>query len=140
MNWGKGIVGGMIIFMLFIISMCVYMIMSPADDYDHQYYEKGLSFSKDYDKEIQVVKDHAQPVIIINSITMRLVFNKPAIGKITFLRPSNQYQDRVFKIDTHAGPLVYLPLNSIEKGKWRLLIEWESERKLYMFQKEVFIK
>jgi hypothetical protein len=140
MNWGKGIIGGMILFMLFIIGMCVYMFNMPADDYDHQYYEKGLSFNKEYDKEVQVVKDHAQPKVIIINTNMRLVFIKPAVGKITFIRPSNQYQDRVFKIDTHAGPLADVQLNSIEKGKWGLLIEWESNHTAYLFKKEIFIK
>ncbi|MCC8425356.1 FixH family protein [Mucilaginibacter sp. UR6-11] len=140
MNWGKGIIGGMILFMLFIISMCIYMFALPADDYDHQYYEKGLAFNKDYNKEVQVIKDHAEPKITIRNQVMRLAFARPAVGTITWLRPSNQYQDRIFKIDTLAGPLVYLPLNSIEKGKWQLLIEWESDRKAYLFQKEVFIK
>ncbi len=41
MNWGKGIITGMIIFMLFILSMCIYMFRMPADEYDHQYYEKA---------------------------------------------------------------------------------------------------
>lgn len=140
MNWGKGIISGMVVFMLFIIGMVAYMFSTRADDYDHQYYEKGLNFDKDYDKERQVVKDQAQPQLTIGNTGLQLTFVKPAVGKITFVRPSNQYQDRVFKIDTHAGPIAYLPLQSIEKGKWRLIIEWKSSNQAYLYQKEIFIK
>lgn len=140
MNWGKGIISGMILFMLFIISMCVYMFWLPADDYDHQYYEKGLSFNKDYNREVQVVKDHAEPSIAIKGQVMTITFTRPAVGTITWLRPSNQYQDRVFKINTHAGPSIDLPISAIEKGKWRLIVDWESDHKAYLYQKGIFIK
>jgi hypothetical protein len=140
MNWGKGIIGGMIIFMLFIISMCVYMFWLPEDDYDHQYYEKGLSFNKDYNKEKQVVNDQAQPVIIVKKGILCLAFTKPVVGTIKFIRASNKYQDRVFKIDSHADALVYLPLKTIEKGKWKLVIDWVSNHKPYLYQQDIYIK
>ncbi|MES2377854.1 MAG: FixH family protein [Bacteroidota bacterium] len=140
MNWGKGIIGGMILFMLFIISMCVYMFRLPEDDYDHQYYEKGLSFNKDYNKEKQVVNDHARPVIIIKKGIMCLAFTKPVVGNIKFIRASNKYQDRIFEMDSHAGALVYLPLKTIEKGKWKLVIDWISSHKTYLYQQDIYIK
>lgn len=140
MNWGKGIIGGMIVFMLFIISMCVYMFLLPADDYDHQYYEKGLFFDKDYNKEKQVVTDHAQPIIIIKKGIMCLAFTKPVVGTIKFIRASNKYQDRVYKMDSHADALVYLPLKTIEKGKWKLVVDWVSNHKTYLYQQDVYIK
>lgn len=130
----------MVVFMLFILSMCIYMFMLPADDYDHQYYEKGLNFDHDYNREEQVVKDKAQPVITINNNVMNLAFARPALGTITFLRPSNQYQDKHFKIDTYAGSGIGMPLNSIEKGQWQLVIEWQSDHKAYLYHKEVYIK
>jgi hypothetical protein len=140
MNWGKGIVGGMILFMLFILSMCIYMFYLPADDYDHQYYEKGLAFDHDYNREAQVIKDHAKPMIVLSPDSMKIIFTRPAAGTITFMRPSNQYQDRIFKIDNNAGPQVRLPLQSIEKGQWRISITWESDHKAYLYNQEVYIK
>lgn len=140
MNWGKGIIGGMILFMLFIISMCIYMFLLPTDEYDPKYYEKGLAFDKDYNREKQVFKDNAQPKITIGDKDIKLTFAKPAIGSITFLRPSNQYVDRVFKIDSYPGPIVNLPLKSINKGQWLLILEWESDHRSYLYKQEVYIK
>ena len=96
MNWGKGIVIGIAIFVIFIVGMCIYMFVSPTDDYDHQYYEKGLTFNHDYDREEQVIKDHAQPLIGLTDRQVILTFGQPAKGKVRFMRPSNATADRVY--------------------------------------------
>jgi len=100
MNWGKGIIIGMALFMAFILCMCIYMFRMPADEYDHQYYEKGLNFDKDYDRERQVYKDHAIPLISISGKELTVTFVHPANGSIRFIRPSSEALDKTFKITT----------------------------------------
>jgi hypothetical protein len=140
MNWGKGIILGMVIFVLFITSMGIFMFLSPADDYDHQYYEKGLTFNHDYDREKQVTKDHAQPVIQFTDGYMKVTFAYAAKGKITFERPSNNLLDKVFQLDSGVGNEVDIAVGSMTKGQWRLIFDWKSNNKSYLYQKEVFIK
>lgn len=140
MNWGKGIIGGMVLFMLFIISMCVYMFMAPEDGYDHQYYEKGLNFDKDFIKERQVETDHAQPLIGVSGKTVRITFIKPASGIIKFIRPSNQILDKEFKLDSTVGREITIPVQSMAVGRWQLVLNWESNRKAYLYQQEIYIK
>lgn len=140
MNWGKGIILGMVIFVLFITSLGIFMFLSPADDYDHQYYEKGLSFNQDYNREKQVIKDHAQPVIQITGGYIKLTFAHAAKGKITFTRPSNNLLDKVFQLDSGSGTEVDIPVGSMTRGQWRLVFDWISNNKSYLYQKEVFIK
>src|SRR5271165_5659973 len=94
MNWGKGIILGMVIFVLFIIGMSIKFFLLPVDDYDHQYYENGLNFDHDYNREKQVVTDHAAPSIKVDSQMFRLTFTRPVTGKIKFLRPSDTALDR----------------------------------------------
>lgn len=137
MNWGKGIVGGMIVFMLFIIAMSVYMFMAPEDQYDHQYYEKGLNFDKFYNKEAQVVKDHAQPVIKISGGIITLTFDQSAKGTITFMRPSNDAMDKTYNID---GKEAQFPVVLVGKGQWQFVFDWVSNNKAYLYQKEVYLK
>jgi len=140
MNWGKGIIGGMVLFMLFIISMCVYMFMAPEDGYDHQYYEKGLNFDKDFIKERQVETDHAQPLIGVSGKTVSITFIKPASGIIKFIRPSNQILDKEFKLDSTGGRQITIPVQSMAVGRWQLVLNWESNRKAYLYQQEIYIK
>jgi len=137
MNWGKGIILGMAIFVLFIVGLCVYMLASPADDFDHQYYEKGLNFDHDYAREQQVVKDHAQPLIQFTGEQLKITFSQSANGTVKFTRPSSSLSDRTFPI-THTE--LDIPLKSLATGEWQLTFEWTSNKKAYLFYQEVYIK
>jgi hypothetical protein len=140
MNWGKGIIGGMILFMLFILSMCIYMFIAPEDGYDHQYYEKGLNFDKDLKKEQQVQSDHATPGVNISNKNISILFSRPASGTIKLIRPSNQAQDRDFKLDSTAGKHVTISAKAMPIGRWQLLLDWKSNNKAYLYQQEIYIK
>lgn len=140
MNWGKGIIAGMIVFMLFILSMCIYMFSAPADEYDHQYYEKGLGFDRDYKLEQQVTKDHAQPIIRQTGQMLNLKFTTPVAGKIRFIRPSSQAMDKIFPLNSGNADDVEISLSTIKTGKWQLVLEWQSKQKNYLYQQEIYIK
>ena len=137
MNWGKGLITGMAIFMLFILSMCIYMFRVPADEYDHQYYEKGLSFNADLAKERLVVADRAQPQIIVAGTAITVTFTRPAKGTAKFIRPSSAAQDKSFAIETGDQTVTALPVGALAKGRWNLLLEWQSGQKHYLYQQQV---
>jgi len=139
MNWGKGIITGMAIFVVFIVGMCIYMLASPTDDFDHRYYEKGLTFNHDYDREQQVVKDHAKPEIQISDGYIRVTFVQPAKGSVKFLRPSSTASDKLYTLDSN-GTETDIPLGSLARGKWQLVFEWTSNNKAYLYQQEIYIK
>ncbi len=139
MNWGKGIIAGMIVFMLFIIAMGIYMFTVPTDDYDHQYYEKGLSFNNDFNKERQVSIDNAQPVIIANKKAISLTFTVPAKGKVKFVRPSDNRQDREYDFNT-SDKVFTLSRKDIPDGEWQVVINWQSNDKAYLYQQKFYLK
>lgn len=128
----------MAIFMLFIISMCVYMFRMPVDEYDHQYYEKGLNFDTDFDKEKQVVTDKAQPTINVDGQLVTISFVAPAAGTIRFLRPSSEALDVVMKL--HGSKQEEVSVNGMARGRWQIVLEWESDKKAYLYQQEIYIK
>lgn len=130
----------MILFMLFITAMGVRMFMLPGDDYDHQYYEKGLTFNRDYDREKQVMTDHATPVIEQVGQTLALTFKTPLTGTIRFERPSDQLQDRSFALQSDADNKVLLPVNKLATGKWQLTLNWQNQGKDYLYHQEITIR
>ncbi|NHA02613.1 nitrogen fixation protein FixH [Mucilaginibacter sp. HC2] len=140
MNWGKGLITGMILFMLFISAMGVRMFMVPGDDYDHQYYEKGLTFNRDYDREKQVTTDHATPVIEQVGQTLVLRFKTPLSGSIRFERPSDQLQDRSFPLRPDESNKVVLPVSNLAAGKWQLTLNWQNQGKAYLYHQEITIR
>ena len=131
---------GMALFMLFIIFMCVKMFSLPADEYDHHYYEKGLNFDKDYAKERQVVTDTAQPMIRIFGRKVNIAFAEQAEGTVRFVRPSSEALDKIFNISTDSGKTTVLSVNTLAKGRWRIILEWESDDKNYLYEKEVYLQ
>jgi len=139
MNWGKGILLGMTIFILYIMGMCIYMFMAPQDDYDHQYYEKGLNFDRDYGMEMQVVKDHARPGVQVNKHTLKLIFTKPVKGRIAFMRPSDTRLDKMYKLDSGTGNEADIQTGDLAAGKWQLVMNWESDHKSYLYRQGIYL-
>ena len=139
MNWGKGIISGMAIFMLFILAMCFYMFRMPEDEYDQKYYEKGLTFDQDYNREQQVFKDKAQPVIAIDTCCIKVTFPQAAKGQVKITRPLGNIKDQVIKFDAAGNQPFEILTNHMAKGVWQLTFEWTNNQKAYLYQKEVHI-
>ena len=140
MNWGKGIIGGMILFMLFIIAMAVYMFTLPEDEYDTKYYEKGLSYDQDYNRAKQVITDKVQPTIEADSCCIEVSFPQTILGQVKLTRPSSGIVDKVIPIDNKNGQPVQILTTNMPKGKYQLRFEWTSNNKAYLYQKEVYLE
>ena len=139
MNWGKATILILLAFVLFISGMTICMFRSPADDYDHQYYEDGLNFDHDYNREAQVTRDHAQPLITIVKDSIKFVFPQVINGRVRFMRPASDAKDLVYTLNNTNGGVLQFGTGKLNRGKWQLVVEWESNRKAYLYHQEVYI-
>lgn len=139
MNWGKGIVIGMAVFMLFILTLGARMMTTATDDYDHAYYEKGLTFDVDYRKELQVVNDHAQPVVSLKNGIVSIQFKDAAAGKVNFIRQSDRNLDRACQFKTGTGNVYLLKTPLPAKGHWQIVADWQSNGKAYLYQQQLWV-
>ncbi|MFD0795596.1 FixH family protein [Mucilaginibacter litoreus] len=140
MNWGKGLVIGMLIFMAFIVSLSVYMFKMPEDDYDHQYYEKGLTFDKDYQREQLVVADKAQPSFKQTGGVITVQFKQPAVGSIKFISNLGADKDRVFELSTGTSNIATIKAaDKLAPGQWNTIVSWSSNNKQYLFKQELYV-
>lgn len=129
----------MALFMSFIITLAVLMIRSDSDDLvDTNYYEKGIEYDKDYVRKTQLIEDKAEPEISVND-QLTIIFKSPAIGSIRFLHPSDNTKDSTMNINSGAGNQVEFPLDNFRKGHWKVSLEWESNGKSYMYDKNIII-
>ncbi|HEY9195203.1 MAG TPA: FixH family protein [Mucilaginibacter sp.] len=140
MNWGKGLIIGMGTFMMFIIAMGIKMFMIPGDDYDHQYYEKGLNFNHDLQKEQRVIADHMTPAISQAGQELHLQFAAKPDGYLQLQRPSDQSLDKRIQLSADDHYAVRVPLNGLARGQWQLVLNWKANGGEYLFQREIFIK
>lgn len=139
MNWGTKIVLGLGLFMAFIITLVVLMVNSNSDDLvDSDYYEKGIEYDKDYVRKNQVLIDKAEPVISVNE-DLKIVFKSPISGTIHFIHPSDQSKDRSMPLNSGSENEIKIPLDSFTKGHWKVILEWESSGKSYLYDKSIII-
>lgn len=139
MNWGTKIIIGMGLFMAFIITLVVFMMRSDSDDLvDKDYYKKGIEYDKEFALKTQVQTDLAEPEISVAD-SLKIVFKKPAIGKLNFLHASKKENDYTVNFETGPKNEFNLPLNNTSKGNWKLTIEWKSNDKEYLFEKNILI-
>lgn len=140
MNWGKAVIVILLTFVLFISGLSYVMFSAPKDEYDHRYYEKGLTFDGDYNREQQVSIDHAQPVIIVRPDSVGFTFPLDVKGRVKFMRPASDAADQIYPLDSRAGERVKIPAAKLLKGKWQLVFEWKSNGKAYLYQQDIYIK
>lgn len=139
MNWGTKLVIGMGLFMAFIITLVVFMMRSGSDDLvDKNYYQKGIEYDKDYTRKNQVQQDQAEPEFSVGD-SLKITFKDPAIGSIRFLHPSDNENDHTLSMETNKNNEFVLPLNETSKGHWKLILEWKSGGKDYLFEKNILI-
>ncbi|HYK77256.1 MAG TPA: FixH family protein [Daejeonella sp.] len=139
MNWGTKICIGLGLFMSFIITLAVLMMRSSSDDLvESDYYEKGIAYDQDYNRKKQVEEDQAQPKLEIKDHVLQVTFTQPAVGQVRFKHSSDKKFDTQMDFQSQ-GKLVELPLKDIRSGQWRLIFEWQSNGKNYLFEKEMFI-
>lgn len=141
MNWGVKVLIGMGTFMSFITVLVVIMFNSKTDALvDNDYYEKGINYNKVYNLKEQVNIDHARPEIALSHQTIGLIFTEQAKGNIKLMRTSDKRLDRAMPFETDQNRQVIIPAVNLPKGSWRLIIEWESLSKKYLYEQEINIK
>lgn len=140
MNWGTKIVLGMLAFMLFIIGMVVYMFKANDDSLvEDDYYERGISYDKDYDAKKNVILDQATPIITIQEQQISIKLVASANYRLRLMRPSSAKLDREINGETNQQNEIILSRKDLAKGLWSLKLEWQSGNKNYLFVKDIML-
>lgn len=144
-NWGTGLLIGMLLFIGFIMYFVVTMLSSKEYDHDlvvEDYYRAELYYQQDIDAEknalamedqIEVVKDAGRLVIRFPKTleTERLV------GKISFYRPSNKMLDFEIPFSEINENEFIAPQEKLVQGRWNINIYWQEAGKNFLVKKEL---
>lgn len=140
MNWGTKLVIGLATFITFIVTLGIIMVSGKKDALvENDYYEKAINYDKDYNREEQVKHDHAQPELSISTEKISLTFKDEAKGTLRLLRMADKNLDRKVSFQSDASHQVIIPSGTLQKGSWKLIIEWASKEKNYLYQQEITI-
>jgi len=72
--------------------------------------------------------------------TITFCFNHPVAVKVFFICTSNpEKQHRIKHLRSDDNGSLVIPLDGIESGKWRLMLEWSFEGRDFSLEKYVII-
>lgn len=131
----------MALFMVFILAMATKMVIDGGDDdlVEKDYYEKGLAYDKVYDLKTMAVTDSVIPDFMAGEEGLVISFKSPAKYKLVCKRPSDASLDKVFEEKGKEVIRLVIPPNELKKGPWNLYIEFSSNGKEYLVEREMII-
>jgi len=139
MNWGKGIIIGMGLFMGFIIFLVVNLMMHKVDLVSEDYYKNEIN----YEAEISALKNNDQlPTQITMDSQKEYVVIKIPEGKFSniqlFLsRPDNEKLDKSYRIDGTKTFLI--PKKELIKGAYNVELRFDSSEKKCLKKDKIYI-
>ncbi len=143
-NWGTGIVIGMVLFIGFIMFMVITMLTD--EEYSHDlvteaYYEKELKYQQEIDaeKNTHLLSEQIQGKKVNGG--WLLSFPKeidPTIieGNVFLYRPSNKRLDFNIPIVLSNSQLL-IPDERLLGGRWNITVDWDYEGKHFMYKKSI---
>lgn len=141
MNWGKGIIIGMGLFMSFIITLVVIMMNNDTDLVTEDYYQKELAYNKQYDAQQNYMKAGESIEVNILKDTFFLSFpNALQTGKVEveLIRPNDKNQDANFTIE--AQEKVMIPTAVLPKGAFDCVLHGTYKGKPYEFVQQIILE
>jgi len=143
-NWGIGIVIGMVLFISFIMVMVIIMITD--EKYDHQmvtdsYYEKGMVYQEEIDAETNTKSLSSDLMIQKTELGWLLVFpqeiNQSLVnGSIEMYRPSNEKLDFSMPLQLQGNQML-IPKEKLIEGQWKISVYWKMGNKPFLYKKEL---
>jgi len=143
-SWGTGIVIGIIVFVVISITMTVIFMTQDVSLVSDNYYEKSLSYQDEIDKQSRTKSLDEQVKINFNGelVTISLpsdYISKDISGEIFFYRPSNPKLDFALPLQLVEGNQI-IPVGRLEKGFWRIKLNWVMDGNGYYNERAITIE
>jgi hypothetical protein len=139
LNWGHKIAIVIVLFMGFILVMVFIMFQYDVDLVAKDYYKQEIAYEKELDKKrnFRDLKEKPSLQISHDKKTLELTFPQSmAEGEILFFRPGNVRKDFKIALQLQNNKQT-LAIDKLDKGLWRLKINWENAGEKYYWEEKV---
>lgn len=141
MNWGKGIIIGMGLFMGFILTMVVIMMRQKIDLVEEDYYKRELNYEDQLAAQKMYVTSAGKISVTSEKNSLHVYF--PAQfqkndATVTLRRPNDKNKDLVLTIKPIDE--VTIPTAAFPKGLFTVTINGSIQGKPYEMSEQVTIK
>lgn len=145
-NWGNGIFLVVVLFVIATLSVVSYLISLDFYLVSNDHYEQAVEYQETIDGQ-QRVKNLKNPVLVLfdePTLSIKITFPNELIsdslsGDITFYRPNNSDLDHKYKLQLDENGRQIIPVSDLEKGRWKLTLEWKQDSLIYIDEKNIFI-
>lgn len=143
-NWGTGLVIGMLLFIGFILFLVIKMTTNEALNHDlvtEDYYNKELRYQEEIDaeKNMNDFKENIHGEKIADGWLLKFPKEIDASkikGTVFLFRPSNKKLDFDFPIELSSSNLL-IPDERLLDGRWNITIDWSYNNKNYLYKKAI---
>lgn len=145
-KYGIGVIVLFSSFALLIISMVLFASFTGHELVEEDYYQKEIQYQTQIEKINNSLKLNAKPKIEFNQDTKLMTLRFPKIdnqilsGVLTFYRPSDASLDYNEAIKTDTSGVQHFDLSKLDKGFWKLKIDWSDNNKSFYSEEKIFIK
>ena len=145
MNWGTGILIGIIIFIVISVTMTVIFMNQDVNLVTDKYYENSLKYQDEIDKQSRTNALSAEVKINFDGQVINVLFpedylNKSISGEIYFYRPSDPSLDFKIPLLINAEGKQIIPTERLAKGYWRLKLNWTMDGNGYYNERAITIE
>jgi hypothetical protein len=140
MRFRNGIIAGMVLFMVFILSLVVVLSSKGSELTTEDYYLKDKNFQQNINAR-QLAMDIQNPAIVkIENKLLSITFKENRLAenvKISFSRPNDKALDREVKIGSVPSTV---PVKFLKNGNYDMVITYEIEGKKYEQVEELSVE
>ena len=115
--------------MIITISTVVFLMNQDVDLVASDYYDKGIQHQDQIDRVNRTNVMDEKVLINLESGSIRLVFPKEFAqknlnGTVQFYRPSDSKKDYAIPISIDTSAQQLIPTQNLEKGYWKVKLNW----------------
>ncbi len=143
-NWGTGIFISIASFMIITIILTFVFMNQRVDLVANDYYEKTLTYQKQIDtyKRTAELKEMVSFNYAGDEINLSFpdsFLRQVDNGKLYFYRPSDSKKDFIIPIQLDKNGRQTFNTVKIDKGYWKIEIQWSMNKQNYLMEKSVLI-
>ena len=131
-NWGTGILITIIIFMVITIGSVIFLMNQKVELVASDYYNKGIHHQEQIDRmnrtnilgdEVSITPENG----FIRLVLPKSFAQKSLSGTIQFYRPSDSKKDFAVTVAIDTGAQQLISTQNMEKGYWKVKLNWTQE-------------
>lgn len=139
-NWGTKLMFFAACFMGFVVFMVIRISQTDVPLVEEGYYEKGIK----YQEQINISGNtDAFTALNFTDGKINVLNSKDSSsiqGTLKLYKPNNPKLDKEFAVDLKPLSIYEIDMNTYEKGKWKLSLQWTRNNIQYSTEKEIDLK